>query len=161
MRTVIFLIALSVAPGEYAIAASSRPPNCALGVTWPIEGATNGVAAAAEQPAPSALVEAAATKQNTESTAGLLSEAPDIDQMPVLKHISETGAKILDLGTSHGLRGVIARLGEEFMLLEVAPDGQAVRRSSVRVVRVRTTGDRRKSGDGARFSAWTARDLRP
>ena len=37
MRTVIFLIALSVAPGEYAIAASSRPPNCALGVTWPIE----------------------------------------------------------------------------------------------------------------------------
>jgi thiol:disulfide interchange protein DsbG len=126
MRTVIFLIALSVAAGEYAIAASSRPPNCALGVTWPIEVATNGVAAAAEQPAPSALVEAAATKQNAESTVGLLSEAPDIDQVPVLKHISETGAKILDLGTSHGLRGVIARLGEEFMLLEVAPDGQAV-----------------------------------
>ena len=46
--------------------------------------------------------------------------------MPVLKHISETGAKIFDLGMSHGARGVLARLGEEFMLLEVAPDGQAV-----------------------------------
>ena len=126
MRTVLFLIALSVAPGEYAAAASLQPPNCALGGTLPIKGvATRN--AAAEQPAPPSVpVEAATPKQTAGQTAGLLSEAPDIDQVPVLKHISETGAKIFDLGTSHGLRGVIARLGEEFMLLEVAPDGQAV-----------------------------------
>jgi thiol:disulfide interchange protein DsbG len=126
MRTVFFLIALSVAPGVNAAAASLQPPNCALGLTWPIKVAANGNAAAAEQPAPSALVEAEATKQNAGSTVGLLSEAPDIDQVPVLKHISETGAKIFDLGMSHGVRGVLARLGKEFMLLEVAPDGQAV-----------------------------------
>ena len=126
MRTVFFLIALSVAPGVNAAAASLQPPHCALGLTWPIKVAANGNAAAAEQPAPSALVEAEATKQNAGSTVGLLSEAPDIDQVPVLKHISETGAKIFDLGMSHGVRGVLARLGKEFMLLEVAPDGQAV-----------------------------------
>jgi thiol:disulfide interchange protein DsbG len=126
MRTVLFLIALSVAPGEHAAAASLQPPNCALGVTGPIKVAANGSATAPEQPGPSKLDEAARPKQNAGPTAGLLSEAPDIDQVPVLKHISETGAKIFDLGTSHGLRGVLARLGEEFMLLEVAPDGQAV-----------------------------------
>ena len=86
MRTVFFLIALSVAPGEYAAAASLQPPICALGLTWPIKVAANGNGAAAEQPAPSALVEGEATKQNAGSTAGLLSEAPDIDQVPVLKH---------------------------------------------------------------------------
>ena len=126
MRTVLFLIALSVAPGENAAAASLQPPNCALGGTLPIKGVATGNAAA-EQPAPPSVpVEAATPKQTAGPTAGLLSEAPDIDQVPVLKHISETGAKIFDLGTSHGLRGVLARLGEEFMLLEVAPDGQAV-----------------------------------
>ena len=126
MRTVLFLIALSVAPGEYAAAASLQPPNCALGGTLPIKGVATRKAAA-EQPAPPSVpVEDATPKQTAGPTAGLLSEAPDIDQVPVLKHISETGAKIFDLGTSHGLRGVIARLGEEFMLLKVAPDGQAV-----------------------------------
>ena len=119
MRTVFFLIALSVAPGEYAAAASLQPPICALGLTWPIKVAANGNGAAAEQPAPSALVEGEATKQNAGSTAGLLSEAPDIDQVPVLKHISETGAKIFDLGMSHGVRGVLARLGEEFIAVDV------------------------------------------
>jgi len=162
MRTVFFLIALSVAPGEYAAAASLQPPNCALGVTWPINVAANRNATAAEQPAPSALVEVAPPKQTAGSTAGLLSEAPDIDQVPVLKHISETGAKIFDLGTSHGVRGVLARLGEEFMLLEVAPDGQAVvadLQSELSVVK--SIIDRRKSGDGARLRPWATRDLRP
>ena len=126
MRTVLFLIALSVAPGVNAAAASLQPPNCALGGTLPIKGVATGNTAEKQPAPPSVLVEAATPKQTAGPTAGLLSETPDIDQVPVLKHISETGAKIFDLGTSHGLRGVLARLGEEFMLLEVAPDGQAV-----------------------------------
>jgi thiol:disulfide interchange protein DsbG len=44
----------------------------------------------------------------------------------VLAHIAATGAKIVDLGNSHGLRMVLARQGEEFMLFQVAPDGEAV-----------------------------------
>jgi len=86
MRTVFFLIALSVAPREYAAAASLQPPNCALGSTLPIKGVATGNAAA-EQPAPPSVpVEAATPKQTAGLTAGLLSEAPDIYQVPVLKH---------------------------------------------------------------------------
>ena len=125
MRTVLFLIALSVAPGVNA-AAALQPPNCALGGTLPIKGVATGNTAEKQPAPPSVLVEAAPPKQTAGPTAGLLSETPDINQVPVLKHISETGAKIFDMGTSHGFRGVLARLGEEFMLLEVAPDGQAV-----------------------------------
>jgi hypothetical protein len=108
------------------VAASLQPPNCALGDTLPIKGVATGNTAEKQPAPPSVLGEATTPKQTAGPMAGLLSETPDIDQVPVLKHISETGAKIFDLGTSHGLRGVLARLGEEFMLLEVAPDGQAV-----------------------------------
>jgi thiol:disulfide interchange protein DsbG len=50
----------------------------------------------------------------------------DIDAVPVLKHIASTGAQLLELGKSHGLRTVTARSGDQFMILQVAPDGQAV-----------------------------------
>jgi thiol:disulfide interchange protein DsbG len=56
----------------------------------------------------------------------VLSPAVDVEQVPVLAHIAKSGATILDLGTAHGLRKVVARRGEQFMLLEVAPDGRAV-----------------------------------
>jgi thiol:disulfide interchange protein DsbG len=46
--------------------------------------------------------------------------------VPVLKHIAATGAQLLDLGQAHGLRSVSARSGEQFMILQIAPDGQAV-----------------------------------
>jgi thiol:disulfide interchange protein DsbG len=46
--------------------------------------------------------------------------------VPVLKHIASTGAQLLDLGAAHGLRSVSARSGEQFMILQIAPDGQAV-----------------------------------
>ena len=51
MRTVLFLIALSVAPGVNAAAASLQPPNCALGDTLPIKGVATGNTAE-KQPAP-------------------------------------------------------------------------------------------------------------
>jgi thiol:disulfide interchange protein DsbG len=54
-----------------------------------------------------------------------LAREPGSD-VPVLAHIAATGAKIVDLGNSHGLRMVLARQGEEFMLFQVAPDGEAV-----------------------------------
>jgi len=44
----------------------------------------------------------------------------------VLKHIAATGAQLLDLGEAHGLRSVSARSGDQFMILQIAPDGQAV-----------------------------------
>jgi thiol:disulfide interchange protein DsbG len=50
----------------------------------------------------------------------------DIDATPVLKHIASTGAQLLELGEAHGLRSVIARSGDQFMILQIAPDKQAV-----------------------------------
>ena len=44
----------------------------------------------------------------------------------MLKHIASTGAQLLDLGEAHGLRSVSARSGDQFMILQIAPDGQAV-----------------------------------
>ena len=44
----------------------------------------------------------------------------------MLKHIASTGAQLLELGQSHGLRSVSARSGDQFMILQIAPDGQAV-----------------------------------
>ena len=44
----------------------------------------------------------------------------------MLKHIASTGARLLELGEAHGLRSVSARSGDEFMILQIAPDGEAV-----------------------------------
>jgi thiol:disulfide interchange protein DsbG len=56
----------------------------------------------------------------------VLTAPTDVDAAPVLKHIASTGAQLLDLGEAHGLRSVSARSGKQFMILQVAPDGQAV-----------------------------------
>jgi thiol:disulfide interchange protein DsbG len=54
-----------------------------------------------------------------------LAAPPDIESVPVLKHIASTGAQLLELGEAHGLRSVSARSGAQFMILQIAPDGQA------------------------------------
>ena len=55
-----------------------------------------------------------------------LAAPTDVDAVPVLKHIASTGAQLLDLGSAHGLRSVSARSGQQFMILQISPDGQAV-----------------------------------
>ena len=74
-----------------------------------------------------AVQSAPSTATASGSDALLALAAPsDIDAVPVLKHIAATGAQLLDLGQAHGLRSVSARSGEQFMILQIAPDGQAV-----------------------------------
>ena len=51
--------------------------------------------------------------------------AADIQALPALAHIAAAGATLSDLGTSHGLRAISARHGDQVMVFEVAPDGQA------------------------------------
>lgn len=46
--------------------------------------------------------------------------------VPVLRHVSASGAAIEDLGVRNGLRTVVARSNGEFMLLSVAPSGDAM-----------------------------------
>ena len=48
-----------------------------------------------------------------------------IAEAPALAHIAATGAVLSDLGVSHGLRTVFASNAGQFMVFELAPDGQA------------------------------------
>ena len=46
-------------------------------------------------------------------------------ELPFVRHVAAAGSTITDLGTSHALHAFAARNGDQFMLFEVAPDGQA------------------------------------
>src|SRR6516225_5356290 len=51
---------------------------------------------------------------------------PDaLASIPFVQHVSSAGALMTDLGEAHGIRAVAARSGDQFMLFEVTPDGQA------------------------------------
>jgi thiol:disulfide interchange protein DsbG len=45
--------------------------------------------------------------------------------MPFVQHVASAGAVVRDLGSSHGMRAIAARSGDQFMLFQVTPDGQA------------------------------------
>ena len=45
---------------------------------------------------------------------------------PALNHVVAAGAKLIEAGTSHGLRTVVARNDGQFVRLYLSPDGQAV-----------------------------------
>jgi len=64
--------------------------------------------------------------RNEPKTEGPRLSDESLTAIPVLAHIARSGATIADLGEAHGLRMVLARNGEEFMLFQVAPDGEAV-----------------------------------
>ena len=49
---------------------------------------------------------------------------PELAAIPVLRHIGSAGATLTELGASHGMRSVAARHQGEFMVFQVAPDGQ-------------------------------------
>ncbi len=106
----VSLIALSTpAIALSGDASNSAGPGPRLAGRAPSPGAPNGIVPNAGQSEPLALA------------------APvDADAVPVLKHIASTGAQLLELGHSHGLRSVSARSGDQFMILQIAPDGQAV-----------------------------------
>lgn len=49
-----------------------------------------------------------------------------VERTPALNHLAKAGAQLFDAGGAHGLRAVVARQGEEFMILQVTPDGEAI-----------------------------------
>ena len=80
-----------------------------------------------DSPCGAAAVPSGARFANTGQSEPLALAAPvDVETVPVLKHIAATGAQLLELGEAHGLRSVSARSGDQFMILQIAPDGQAV-----------------------------------
>jgi thiol:disulfide interchange protein DsbG len=110
MRPLIILAALAWSP-----AFAADPPLCGL-------------------PAPSAIpvadrhAEATTSAQPTEparssATPSRLPEA--LASMPFVQHVASAGAAVTDLGEAHGMRAIAARSGDQFMLFQVTPDGQA------------------------------------
>ncbi len=107
MRPLIVMAALVWSP---ALAAS--PPLCTLP-----PGAIPIADHLAEEPAkPSP----PATSADTPSP---LPEA--LASMPFVQHVASAGAVVRDLGSSHGIRAIAARSGDQFMLFQITPDGQA------------------------------------
>jgi thiol:disulfide interchange protein DsbG len=45
--------------------------------------------------------------------------------LPFVQHVASAGAVISDFGASHGLRAIAARNGDQFMIFQITPDGQA------------------------------------
>jgi thiol:disulfide interchange protein DsbG len=45
--------------------------------------------------------------------------------LPFVQHVASAGAVISDFGWSHGLRSIAARNGDQFMIFQITPDGQA------------------------------------
>lgn len=49
-----------------------------------------------------------------------------VEQTPALGYLARSGAQLFEAGSAHGLRAVVARRREEFMILQVTPDGEAI-----------------------------------
>lgn len=50
----------------------------------------------------------------------------DASLPPALRRVASAGAQLVELGSWHGLRRVLARSGKQFMFLQVTPDGEAI-----------------------------------
>jgi len=118
-----FLIAMSVSLVALSTPALAGPDdaNISIGV-GPTGHSEPGVAS----PAPAVAPPGARFGDNRQAEPLALAAPVDVETVPVLKHIASTGAQLLDLGEEHGLRSVSARSGDQFMILQIAPDGQAV-----------------------------------
>lgn len=73
---------------------------------------------------PSAEAPAASAAQPPRVEGVAVPPSPSLS-VPVLRHILASGAAIQELGARDGLQMVVARSGAEFMLLSVAPSGEA------------------------------------
>ena len=100
MRSLIVMAALS-----WSSALAASPPLCTLPAPTVIpvaDGEAEPPTFAAQPPLPDTLA-----------------------SIPFVQHVASAGAAVTDLGQSHGIRAVAARSGDQFMLFEVTPDGQA------------------------------------
>lgn len=95
--------------------AAAAPPLLAL--PRPVQGTVQVVG-----PSSSAEAAAAPAAQPPRAEAA----PPPPPEVPVLRHVAASGASIQELGERGGLRMVVARSGAEFMLLSVAPSGEAM-----------------------------------
>ncbi len=112
MRPILILALFGASP---ALAAA---PQCSLPSPLPVRVAEH------ENPALPPLPEAIA--KGSAAPAQPASKLPAaFAAIPFVQHIASAGAVISDLGLSHGLRSIAARNGDQFMIFQITPDGQA------------------------------------
>lgn len=128
MRRSIYVLLMTLVPGVCAAQGVLEPPKCAAEPgRAPLLVAGLAASAAARDPGKEQADPAEPISPTEEGAPDPAhSRAVGDGEAPVLAHITRAGAKLTDLGIAHGLRVVLTRQGEEFMLFQVAPDGEAV-----------------------------------
>ncbi len=112
MRPLLVLALLGATP---ALAAA---PQCSLPGPTPIAVADHETHAVPPVP------QAGAREQAV--VAGPAAQLPAaLAVLPFVQHVASAGAVISDFGWSHGLRSIAARNGDQFMIFQITPDGQA------------------------------------
>lgn len=105
-------------------ASAEIPPALAaaapLALPQPVPGTAPSAARPAGADAPPTL-----PVQPPRAEAAAATPSPSLNAS-VLRHIAASGASLQDLGVRDGLRMVVARSAAEFMLLSVAPSGEAM-----------------------------------
>jgi hypothetical protein len=109
--------------GALSSAAHAAAPQCTL----PNAGAIQLVDQQAQPAPPSAPPSQPARPQTPQPAA---SEAParvppSVAGLPFVQHVAAAGAVVSDLGSSHGMHSIAARNGDQFMIFQITPDGQA------------------------------------
>ena len=99
MRSFMMMAALSCSPALAAPSLCTLPAPIAISVA---DGEAKPPTIVAPHPPPDALA-----------------------SIPFVRHVSSAGALMTDLGEAHGIRAVAVRSGDQFMLFQVTPDGQA------------------------------------
>jgi thiol:disulfide interchange protein DsbG len=112
MRPLLILALLGASP------ALAAPPQCSLPSPSPIPVAEHGAPALPPMPQAIAQGPAAAAQPASKLPAALA-------DIPFVQHVASAGAVISDFGLAHGLRSIAARNGDQFMIFQITPDGQA------------------------------------
>jgi thiol:disulfide interchange protein DsbG len=108
--------------GAFSGAAHAAAPRCALPNGGPIP-----IADRQTQTAPAAQTTQPTLPQPILSagTAASITLPPSLASVPFVQHVASAGALVSDLGSSHGMRSIAARNGDQFMIFQITPDGQA------------------------------------
>jgi hypothetical protein len=86
---------------------------------------TFGLAAQCALTAPVPMTGTSTSTASTEPVSDASALPPSLASAPFVAHVEAAGAAIQSLETVHGLRVVLARSGEQFMIFDVTPDGSA------------------------------------
>lgn len=95
-----------IVPLLFALPTSGLAAQCALTTRAPMTGG-------------------AASTASPKPASGAFALPPSLASAPFIAHVEAAGAAIQNLETVHGLRVVLARSGERFMIFDVVPDGSA------------------------------------